>query len=62
MDAYIAFVKFLGWTVASWDRLARLIGEEGAQLPKKKKNFFGPSQPPLGTSLFSLQILSGRLL
>ena len=46
MDAYIAFVKFLGWTVASWDRLARLIGEEGAQLPKKKKISLGQASPP----------------
>ena len=48
MDAYIAFVKFLGWTVASWDRLARLIGEEGAQLPKKKKKFLWAKPAPLG--------------
>ena len=29
LNVFIVFVKILGWIVAIWDRLFRLIGEKG---------------------------------
>ena len=54
MNIFIIFVKFLGWIVAIWVKLARLTGEKGGTITKmkyrmtKKKNIGpgGPGPPP----------------
>ena len=36
MNIFIIFVKFLGWIVAIWVKLARLTGEKGGTITKMK--------------------------
>ena len=54
MKVFIVFVKFLGWIIVIWVRVARLSGEKGGLTTKmkyiiiKKKKIGHPLEPPLG--------------
>ena len=40
MNIFIVSVKFLGWRVAIWVRLTRLIGENGRKYKNKIENYY----------------------
>ena len=39
MNIFIVFVKLLGWIVAIWMRLARLIEEKGSKVLEGRPNY-----------------------